>query len=304
MIIDPRGCAAKVIDIHGDVGREWLERLPATISQCAERWSLDILPPFEGLSYSYVAPATTADGMQVVVKAGVPGEELTREIAALRVFDGDGTVRLLDADTGLGVMLLERLEPGESLAEVESDEELTRAAASVMQQVWTPAPADHSFASVSEWAAGLGKLGEHFGGGYGPFPQDMVDAALSLFAQLLDPGSDRTLIHGDPHPQNILSAQRMPWLAIDPKGVVGEPLYDVATFAGSLPRLPAESDQKRFLVRRVDQLADELDLDPRLIAEWGIAQSVLSGWWSFEDHGGGWEWGFARARLFESLQKR
>ena len=303
MSIKPDGWAAKIIDIHGEVGREWLGQLPTTIAECASKWSLDVLPPFEELSYHYVTPATRTDGLSVVIKAGVPSEELTREIKALCVFDGNGIVQLLDADTDLGVMLLERLRPGESLADIDNDEELTRAAVPVMLQLWTPAPTDHCFASVADWAAGLSTLRSHFEGGYGPFPRDLVNTARNLFAELLAPLSERTLIHGDPHPQNILSSQRMPWLAIDPQGVVGDPLYDVATFAGSLPRLPAESDQERFLARRLDQLADELDLDRRLIAKWGLAQSVLSGWWSFEDHGGGWEWAFARGRLFESLQE-
>jgi streptomycin 6-kinase len=61
-IIDPSECAANIVDVHGEVGREWLGRLPGMIAECANRWSLDILAPFEGLSYNYVAPATTADG--------------------------------------------------------------------------------------------------------------------------------------------------------------------------------------------------------------------------------------------------
>jgi len=301
--IDPGGCAARIIDIHGKAGREWLRRLPTTISECASRWLLDILPPFEELSYNYVTPATTADGMPVVVKAGVPSEELTREIQALRVFDGNGIVRLLDSDIDLGVMLLERLEPGEPLAGIDNDESLTRAVVLVMQQLWTPVSTDHRFASVQDWAAGLSKLRNRFDGDCGPFPNDLVDTAQELFMELRNPLKDSTLIHGDLHPQNILSSQRMSWMAIDPKGVVGDPLYDVATFACSLPRLPAESDQKRFLNRRLDQLTDELDIDRQLIARWGLAHAVLSGWWSFEDHGEGWEWAFARARLFESVQK-
>lgn len=90
-------------------------------------------------------------------------------------------------------------------------------------------------------------------------------------------------------------------MAIDPKGVTGDPLYDVACFAGSSPHTLPDADQKPFLARRVDQLAEELGLDRRLIARWGLAQCVLSGWWSFEDHGGGWEWAFERAKMFESL---
>lgn len=304
MIIDPGVCAKKIVDIHGEAGRAWLERLPTTLAHCAREWSLEVLPPFAELSYNYVTPAITADGTPVVIKAGVPSQELAREAEALGVFDGHGVVQLLDADMGLGVMLLERVEPGASLADVDDDETVTQAAVSVMRQLWTPAPAGHGLASVSGWAAGLGALRAHFCGGYGPFPQDLVETVERLYAELLDPQGERTLIHGDLHPQNILSARRMPWLAIDPKGVVGDPMWDVATFVCSISRLLAASDQRRTLARRLDQVAGELDLDRQLVAKWGLAHCVLSGWWSYEDHGGGWEWAFERARLLESLQKR
>ena len=301
MIVAPGSCASRIVDIHGDAGREWLARLPETLSACADRWSLEVLPPFEDLSYNYVTPAVTADGKHVVIKAGVPSQELAREIEALRVFDGCGIAQFVDADVGLGVMILERLQPGEPLADIDDDEALTPAAVQVMRQLWTPAPTDHNNATVSNWAGDLHDLRALFGADCGPFPRDLVDTAQGLFAELLDPAGEGTLIHGDPHPQNILSARRRPWLAIDPKGVVGDPLYDVATFACSLPRLPGAPEARRALARRVDQLAEELELDRQLIARWGLAQSVLSGWWMYEDHGGGWEGTFARARLFGSL---
>lgn len=56
-----------------------------------------------------------------------------------------------------------------------------------------------------------------------------------------------------------------------------------------MPYLLAWPDLARILDRRVDQLADELGLDKARLRGWGIAQAVLSGWWSYEDHGHGWE---------------
>jgi len=303
MHIDLGTCESKILDIHGQRGREWIDRLPDTLATCAERWSLQILPPFTDLSYNYVTPALAASGDPVVIKAGVPSQELNREMEALRAFDGHGITRLIDADVGLGVMLLERLLPGEPLADIEDDETVTHVAAVVMRQLWTPVPADHRFATVRDWASDLDELRRFFGGGFGPFPPDLVETAQGMFAELLGPAREGTLIHGDTHPQNMLSAQREPWLAIDPKGVTGDPLYDVACFAGSLPDTLPEADQRPLLARRVDQLAEELELDRRLIARWGLAHCVLSGWWSFEDHGRGWEGAFERAKVFESLME-
>jgi len=301
MNVDPGGCARKVVDVHGAAGVAWLERLPSIIAECAQRWSLAVLPPFEDLSYNYVAPAIREDGRPVVLKAGVPHLELSREIEALRYFNGEGMARLLDADADLGVLLLERLRPGTPLINLGDDEQATQVAAQVMRTLWKPAPAEHALATVEQWANDLQKLRACFGGGYGPFPAAFVDKAEGLFTEFLGSGGEPVLIHGDMHGGNILKSERAPWLAIDPKGVVGDPLFDVATYLCDLPEAGTACQLRDTLKRRMHQLAEVLGFDREKILGWGFAQLVLRGWWSFEDHGCGWEGAFARAGLVASL---
>jgi len=113
-------------------GNEWLKRLPTLLADCARCWSLTILPPFPNLSFNYVAPVIRADGTEAVLKVGVPYKELLTEIAALRLYDGKNSVRLLEADSERGVLLLERLRPGmvlTTLADEANDEKATSIAA-------------------------------------------------------------------------------------------------------------------------------------------------------------------------------
>jgi streptomycin 6-kinase len=290
-----------VLDVRGAAGDAWLRRLPVLLDETAARWSLRLLPPFEPLSYNYVAPAVRADGTQVVLKAGVPHRELYGEIAALRNFDGRGAVRLLDADPHQGLLLLEHLQPGTPLDAL-PEEQLISAAIDLMRRLWRPAPAGPDFTTVARWANGLQRLRAQFDGGYGPFPPELVDQAAGLFADLLAAGSDPALLHGDMHPGNILRSEREPWLAIDPKGVTGDPLYDVATFVCSVPEVEYEAELQRLLLRRASQAAEMLDYDRHKVVAWAIAHSVLSGWWSYEDHGCGWEIAFARAAAMRSMR--
>ena len=161
-------------------GAEWLENLPNLLAECERRWGMVVRPSNFTLSYNYVAPATLADGTEIVLKVGVPNRELCTEIAALRLYDGRGCVRLLDVDADAGILLLERLHPGEMLTIVEDDDEATRIAAQVMQKLWRPLPAEHNFPSVANWAGGLAKLREEFGGGTGPFDEKLVETAVSV----------------------------------------------------------------------------------------------------------------------------
>jgi streptomycin 6-kinase len=240
--------------------------------------------------------------MDVVLKAGVPNPELLTEIAALRHYDGHGIVRLLDADPEQGVMLVERLRPGIPLVTLADDKQATSIAAQVMKQLWRPVPPDHLFPTVHKWAAGMKRLREHFGGGTGPLPVRLVETAESLFAELLASMDTPVLLHGDLHHWNILSAEREPWLALDPKGVVGEPAYEVgALLRNPLPQLLNWPQPGRILARRVDQLSEELGIDRQRLIGWGVAQAVLSAWWSIEDHGHGWEEAMTCAELLADL---
>src|SRR5690349_11445214 len=146
------------INQRGDKGVEWLEKLPGLLAEIEGRWSLNIGKPFEGLSYNYAAPAIRADGMTLVVKVCPPNREFWAEAEALALYGGNGAVELIDADSALGVMLLEHVRPGKMLVEVKDDEEATRIAASVMPRIWHPPPAENSFPTVADWAAGMENL--------------------------------------------------------------------------------------------------------------------------------------------------
>jgi len=290
-----------VLDVHGKAGEAWLNRLPAVLDDCAQRWGLSIGRPFAALSYNYVTRVARADGASAVLKVGVPDKERRCEIAATVAFEGNGMVRQYEADAALGASLLELLVPGEPLnrlTEAGDDDGATLAAAGLMRALWRPAPANGPYPTVSDWAGGLAKLRELYDGGTGPLPAYLVDAAESTFAGLAG-APPQLLLHGDFHHGNILSAQRAPWIAIDPKGLVGPPGYDAGNFLrGSLEETP---DPRRALIRRIDILSAELGMHRNELRRWSLAQAVLSAWWSIEDHGEGWQDTIAMARILADL---
>ncbi|RPI30738.1 MAG: aminoglycoside resistance protein [Chloroflexota bacterium] len=300
-IVDPTYCKRKILDIHGEYGTRWLAELPARVAECAERWALELLPPFPIESYSYVAPAVRSDGEPVVLKVGVPGRELTCQIEALRHWNGSGICRLLEADAAAGFLLMERVLPGEPLKTVASEEQVTGIALDVMRQLWKPAPEQHDFPTIAEWAGDLQKLRFSFDGGCGPFPAVLIERAERQFAELLSDGP-LMLIHGDMNWGNILRAQREPWLVIDPKGVVGHPLYDTATFLNDPPEGLTRPELKRLLARRVAQIAEGLGVERTRVKSWAQAHCVLAGYWIYEDHHGqGWEDAFAMAEVYDEV---
>lgn len=291
----------RIREVFGEEGEAWLGALPSLIADCERRWGIRVGTPFS-LSYNYVAPALKDDGGEVVLKLGVPARELRTEIAALRHYDGNGMARLLDADAERGAMLLERLLPGTPLLDLEDDVEATCIAADVMRELRRSPSDNHAFPTVADWGRGFERMRARFDGKTGPLPERLVEAAESRFAELLGSSDEPVLLHGDLHHENILRAGRRPWLAIDPKGVVGEPAYETgALLRNPMPRLLQHPDPKRVLDRRVRVLSERLDIDRERVAAWGFAQAVLSAWWSVEDHGRGWEPAIAVAELLMTM---
>lgn len=295
----PANFQQTILELYGERGQVWLAHLPELLVECERRWQIQVQPAFEPLSYNYVAPAVRQGGALVVLKAGVPNRELSGEIAALRLFDGDGIVQLLDGDAERGVMLLERILPGTPLAAMEDDAQATVIAAQVMRHLWRPAPAVHSFPTVADWAAGFQRLRQRYDGGSGPLDARLVAQAERLFAELLASQTKTMLLHGDFHHWNVLSAERQPWLALDPKGLVGDPGYEVGQLLLNHLDWSDHVAVLRCQRRRLDQLAELLEYDRERLRCWGMAQATLSGWWSLEDHGHGWEEAFACVEILE-----
>lgn len=280
----------------------WLDNLSLTISSCEKLWEIEVKPSFPELSYNFVAPVLGKDGEKSVLKLCPPEDhEFKTEVEALKLFGANGAVRLLNFDFALGAMLLEWLNPGEMLNSVDDDIKSTDIAIGVMRKLWCPAPAKHDFPTVSIWGEGFARLKQEFDHGTGPFPQDMVEKAEKIFSQFGNESAN-CLLHGDMHQGNILSSQRDRWLTIDPKGLVGPPEYDAATFLRSpLARIIQMENPLPFLQRRLDQMSQALCMDAKLLASWSFAQSVLSAWWSYEDNEEDWSTGLDGAKLFMKI---
>ncbi len=266
------------------IGREWIANLPSFVDQCRQTWAIsEVGETFGYIGYAWVAPCTLADGTRAVLKLAPPDKEFASEIEAMKLYAGDGAARLIASDSTMVALLLERLEPGTTLAELEDDVAATEIAGQTIKKLFRPLPPDHQFPTVERWGAAFGRVRAANNGGCGQFPPELFEPAERIYSELCASQAKPMLLHGDLHHWNILSAQREPWLAIDPKGLAGEPAYDV----GSLLRNKHDAgpDLLALTQRRIAQLAEILEADQQRLTLWAFSQGVLSALWGFEDHG-------------------
>lgn len=268
MVNIPDGLKETIERVHGEQGRRWLIVLPAFLNECRERWSLELDEPFDNLSYNLVLPGRTNDGTKIVLKMGVPCPELLTEAAALSLFGGVGAAHLFYYEAHRGILLMERVSPGTPLHKEQEDEEATRTAAHLMRRLWRTPPSNHPFPTLAVWFSAFERLRNRFEGGSGPFPSELIERAEKTFHRLNASSDREVVLHGDLHHDNILASSRSGWVAIDPKGIAGDPGYEVGSFM--LNRLPpgaSEAETMKILSRRLSIFSLELNIERERLAQ-------------------------------------
>ncbi len=255
-------------------GSTWLDRLPRLVDECAEHWSLALGESFAYAFASLALPATRQDGSEAVLKIQFPDHESELEAAALTHLDGDGAVWLLEYDVDRRALLLERCRPGTALKELEPDDALD-VFIDLLPRSWKPAGAPfRRLADEAAWWAG--SLPDDFERAGRPFEQELFDEALDAIRTLAGTQGEQVLVNQDLHADNVLRAQREPWLAIDPKPLVGEREFGVA----AIVRGRELGHSREAVIHRLDRLTDELHLDRDRARRWALAHTIA---WAFDD---------------------
>jgi len=255
-------------------GRVWLEALPATVRETAQRWNLELGQPFADCYVSLVLPAQDRD---LVVKIQFPDRESRHEAAALSLWAGNGAVLLVDHWVEKHVLLLERCVPGTHLADVGPATGLD-VIIDLLPRLWVRAtePFGSLAAEVATWVRNLPHEYESAGR---PFARSLLDEAIEVLTGLAGSQGEQVLIHQDLHGDNVLRSQREPWLVIDPKPLSGEREFGLSPVIRS-----SEFGHSRAAVLyRLDRLTDELGLDQERARMWAFGQAIA--------------WGFERSRV-------
>ncbi|MER5209992.1 aminoglycoside phosphotransferase family protein [Streptomyces sp. NPDC002838] len=275
MIDIPEELAAAQAKYNGEAGRAFIAGLPELAAEFLDRWELTVDGGSMHGVTALVLPVVRADGTPAVLKLQLLDEESVGEPVALRVWNGDGSVRLLDRDEATGTMLLERLDPARMLSHVPDTREAVLVIARLLTHL-TAAPAPPGMRRLGDIAqAMLDRTPwalEHIAD---PEARRLVaDCAAAVREVVAEPG-DR-LLHWDLHYENVLASDRAPWLAIDPKPLAGDPGFDL------LPALDNRYDPDEALWR-FDAMTDVLALDRARARAWTLGRVLQNCLWEIED---------------------
>ncbi|MFI8914152.1 aminoglycoside phosphotransferase family protein [Streptomyces sp. NPDC053513] len=263
-------------ETYGDAAAaEWLGELPELAGRALDRASLDterVMAP--GGRSSLVVLVRRADGSPAALKIAPPFTRPDLERDALAHWNGWGAVQLLD-EAGEGALVLERLHPEVSLRSLPEAKALLEAAGTV-RRLWVEPPAGHGFETVTERTAAQASAMELHRADAAA--GELTAAALTAREELVAAEAETVLLHGNFRQGKVLAGDRTPWLAVGPEPLVGERAYDLARLVRDrVEDLVAASSGASAARRRVNKLADSLDLDRERLRGWSLFRAVESG---------------------------
>ncbi|CCK29240.1 Hydroxyurea phosphotransferase [Streptomyces davaonensis JCM 4913] len=224
-------------------------------------------PPMRGRC-AHVLPVLRADGTPAVLKLQDVDDETVGEPVALQAWNGDSAVRLLAADNG--TLLLERLDAERPLDDLDDTREATLVVAGLLAHL-TATPAPPELRRLGDLAPRLLDRAEAAQVKEWPL---LADCAAAVREVADEPG-DR-LLHWDLHFENVLAADRAPWLAIDPKPLAGDPGFEL------LPALWNRFDADEVLWR-FDAMTEVLGLDRNRALAWTLGRVLQNAVWQVEE---------------------
>jgi streptomycin 6-kinase len=269
----PASLAQNVKTTHGADGLNWLSKLPVIVAELCSLWRLEVAAQFDDLTYSFVAHVIRQDETSAVLKVAPHAKAMSRQAHALEVFNGVGAARLFANDEPHGALLLEKLSRP---SKVDADSFCEAASKLTIER---NSSLSKSFTHVSVWGLGFEKFmrtqnGDALKAREVGLTDSLVLKADQIFKKLISTTKQETLLHGDLHHANLLQRQSGEWVAIDPKGVWGDPCYEAGAF---LRNSGSPSDDQ------IKKISKQLGFDETRVSEWAYAQAVLAAIWSVGD---------------------
>ncbi len=269
-----------VINANGQQGKVWINTLENTIKSLQNHWSLTEIHPVDNMNWNYVALGRQHNN-PVVLKISYDAKVIEDEFNALQHFAGAGAIKVIDYCSEYHALLLEQAVPGYLLKEhhPKKIEEVIYIYATVVKQLNKQSQIKQPFKHVREWCTVIDDMNDP------RIPQNYIIKAKALRVMLLSTLQDEYLCHGDLHLENIIQ-HHSDWLAIDPKGIIGEMAFEAAACdLISNEELKEPTLLVSKLNYRIQLLSDALDLDKNRLIAWIFLRIMLSIQWFIEDKG-------------------
>jgi streptomycin 6-kinase len=217
---------------------------------------------------------------EAVLKVYKPGSDELNSVEVLKCYGGHGAVWVLEACDE--AVLLERIKPGTELSQLVLDGRDDKACEIYCKVSGKLHSAEFDAANFDSLSSVYDAYGRYLLSGDATLSRELVEDAQMIFKELMDTQKEQVLLHGDLHHDNILYDEERGWLAIDPKGYIGEREWEVSQFLKN-PKDPKYFADEDIIKRRIGIISGNLGLDGKRVLKWAYSTYVANTIWGIED---------------------
>ncbi|WP_268625406.1 aminoglycoside phosphotransferase family protein [Paenibacillus alvei] len=209
-------------------GNTFYEQMLRHIDNYSKKWSLSSLQLIPSFSANVVFTCYSEQVGHAILKIGQPSETIWTEVTTLLQYKGQRFCKVYEADIKNGVLLLERLQPGTTLRDEHSLQRRLDVFCSLYSNIHIAAVEGEKFPTYIGWVERITD--------YMSQRQDCpelsrhMQRAREICLTIASTYSQNLLLHGDLHHDNMLLGSNGEYVIIDPKGVIGDPVFDIPRF--------------------------------------------------------------------------
>ena len=272
----------EVENVINRFGKDFYEKALRNIEAYADKWALTSSQFIPSYSAKLVFKCSSEKFGSVVLKIGNPSfREVFTEFNTLHEYNGRRFCRVFEADIENGVILEECVQPGNPLRDESSLDKRLAVFCSLYKGLHILPVKAEIYPTYSQWICRITE--------YMSKRQDCIelylhmkkakDICLSVSTQY----SQSLLLHGDFHHDNILLGNDGKYVIIDPKGVIGDPVFDVPRFILNEfgDEITTELYEKINLI--ISTLEKNISIPSSILKQCLYVETVMGMCWSVED---------------------
>ena len=237
------------------LGAESFHERISLVEKYQKQWELsEIEFKAEFSNNSLIFYAVSKRYGRVILKILLDINGLDHEILALKLFQGENFCKLYEYSLEDQAYIMERIVPAHTLYESAPRSERIRIAGEIFKGLHRAGTPDSGFPSYTGWLAAGREGTKHRKDCEGL--NQYLDSAEGMLADLRKKYSRNLLLHGDLHHENILKNASGGYTVTDPKGVTGDPVFDLSRFILDEFRDDLTSEPKEAITDFVQKLGD------------------------------------------------
>lgn len=261
-------------------GYEFFAKIKNDIKKYSTEWKLSDLELIDSFSINCVFKCSSELYGKCILKICKPCKEVFTETNTLKEYNGKRFCKLYNYDAENGVILEELIFPGTRLRDLHLLDNRLEVFCSMYEGLHIKPEKPEIYPSYLEWVSRITN--------YMSKRDDYISLYLhmkkaeDICKNITTVYPEEMLLHGDFHHDNILLSQNGEYKIIDPKGVTGNPLFDLPRFILNEFDEPVTGETYKKIEYIIMYISKRLCIPDHIIRQCLYIETVMAYCWSVE----------------------